>query len=98
AFEALPAGGAETVDVPARSMKVSFRERLGTLASRYKLPVVFGLPKMAAAGCLASHGSSSREPCRLHRQDAERSVARRHAGPATNQIRAGGKPEGRAVH
>jgi putative ABC transport system substrate-binding protein len=42
-------------------MMVSFREQLGTLALKYKLPAICGLPEMAAAGCLASYGPSSRE-------------------------------------
>lgn len=61
AFEALRAGGAEAVDVPATSMMVTFREQLGTLALKYKLPAVCGGLEMAAAGCLASYGTSSRE-------------------------------------
>jgi len=61
AFEALCAGGAEGVDVPVTSMMVSFRDQLGTLALKYKLPAVCGLPEMAAAGCLASYGTSTRE-------------------------------------
>ena len=42
-------------------MAVSFRDRLGALASAYKLPAICGLPEMAAAGCLASYGPSTRE-------------------------------------
>ena len=61
AFETLRAGGAEAVNIPASSMTVSFRDRLGALASTYKLPTICGLPEMAAAGCLASYGTSSRE-------------------------------------
>ena len=61
AFEALRAGGAEAVDVPATSMMVTFREQLGTLALKYKLPAICGVSEMAAAGCLASYGTSSRE-------------------------------------
>ena len=61
AFETLRAGGAEAVNIPASSMTVSFRDQLGALASTYKLPTICGLPEMAAAGCLASYGTSSRE-------------------------------------
>jgi ABC-type uncharacterized transport system substrate-binding protein len=61
AFETLRAGGAEAVDIPASSMTVSFRAQLGALASAYKLPAICGLPVMAAAGCLASYGTSDNE-------------------------------------
>ena len=42
-------------------MMVSFREQLGTLALKYKLPAICGLPEMAGAGCLASYGASRGE-------------------------------------
>jgi putative ABC transport system substrate-binding protein len=58
AFEALRAGGAEAVDIPASSMVVSFREELGALAAAYNLPAICGLPEMAAAGCLATYGAT----------------------------------------
>jgi ABC-type uncharacterized transport system substrate-binding protein len=61
AFETLRAGGAEAVDIPASSMTVSFRDQLGALASTYKLPTMCGPPEMAAAGCLASYGTSTHE-------------------------------------
>jgi len=61
AFEALRAGGAEAVDVPGSSMMVTFRDQLGALASTYKLPAICGVSEMAAAGCLASYATSSRE-------------------------------------
>jgi putative ABC transport system substrate-binding protein len=58
AFKSLSAGGAEAVDIPGSSMMVTFRDQLGALASAYKLPAICGLPGMAAAGCLASYGTS----------------------------------------
>jgi ABC-type uncharacterized transport system substrate-binding protein len=61
AFEALRAGGVEAVDIPGSSMVVSFQDQLGALASAHKLPAICGLPTMAAAGCLASYGASTRE-------------------------------------
>jgi putative ABC transport system substrate-binding protein len=61
AFETFRAGGAEAVDIPASSMTVSYRDQLGALASAYKLPAMCGLPAMAAAGCLASYGTSDNE-------------------------------------
>jgi putative ABC transport system substrate-binding protein len=61
AFEALRAGDAEAVDIPGSSMMVTFRDQLGALASAYKLPAICGLPEMAASGCLASYGTSTRE-------------------------------------
>ena len=60
AFEALRAGGAEAVDIPDTSMMVSYRDQLDALASAYKLPAICGAG-MAAAGCLASYGTSGRE-------------------------------------
>jgi putative ABC transport system substrate-binding protein len=42
-------------------MLFNFRDQLGALAAAYKLPAICGLPEMAAAGCLASYGTSLRE-------------------------------------
>ena len=61
AFETFRTGGAEAVDIPASSMVVNFRDQLGALAATYKLPMMCGLANMAAAGCLASYGASTRE-------------------------------------
>ncbi len=61
AFETLRAGGAEAVNILDTSMLFNFRDQLGALASAYKLPAICGLPEMAAAGCLASYGTSVRE-------------------------------------
>jgi putative ABC transport system substrate-binding protein len=61
AFETFRTGGAEAVDIPASSMVVNFRDQLGALAATYKLPMMCGLSNMAAAGCLASYGASTRE-------------------------------------
>jgi putative ABC transport system substrate-binding protein len=60
AFETFRAGGAEAVDIPESSMTVNFRDQLGALGATYKLPMMCGLPDMAA-GCLASYGTSTRE-------------------------------------
>ena len=61
AFKVLRARGAEAVDFPDTSMMVTFRDQLGALASAYKLPAICGPPVMAAAGCLAAYGTSTRE-------------------------------------
>ena len=61
AFETFRAGGAEAVEIPASSLVVNFRDQLGALGATYKLPMMCGLPDMAAAGCLASYGASTRE-------------------------------------
>jgi ABC-type uncharacterized transport system substrate-binding protein len=61
AFETLRAGGAEAVEILGSSMLFNFRDQLGALASAYKLPAICGLAEMAAAGCLASYGTSTRE-------------------------------------
>jgi putative ABC transport system substrate-binding protein len=60
AFETFRIGGVEAVNIPASSMVVNFRDQLGALAATYKLPMMCGLPDMAA-GCLASYGTSNRE-------------------------------------
>ena len=62
AFETFRAGGAEAVDIPESSMTVNFRDQLGALGATYKLPMMCGLPDMAA-GCLASYGTSTRTSC-----------------------------------
>ena len=61
AFDALRAGGAEAVNIAGSSMLFNFRNEVGALALARKLPAICEWPEMAAAGCLASYGTSLRE-------------------------------------
>ena len=61
AFDALRAGGAEAVNIAGSSMLFNFRNEVGALALKRKLPAICEWPEMAAAGCLASYGTSLRE-------------------------------------
>ena len=75
------------------SMLTIFRNELGALALAHKLPAICEWSEMAAAGCLASYGTSLRELystlAETQRGDIERLLARRHAGPAAHEVRAG---------
>ena len=61
AFDALRAGRAEAVNIAGSSMLFNFRNEVGALALKRKLPAICEWPEMAAAGCLASYGTSLRE-------------------------------------
>jgi putative tryptophan/tyrosine transport system substrate-binding protein len=61
ALETLRADDAEAVNILSSAIRFAFPDQLGALASVYKLPAICPLSEMAAAGCLASYGTSSLE-------------------------------------
>jgi putative tryptophan/tyrosine transport system substrate-binding protein len=61
AFASLRAGGAEVVNVLSSPLLFNFREELGALIVAHKLPAICEWREMAAAGCLASYGTTLRE-------------------------------------
>ncbi|MBI1774229.1 MAG: ABC transporter substrate-binding protein [Proteobacteria bacterium] len=57
AFAAFRAGGVEAVNMLSSPMLTNFRQELGELILRYKLPTICQFSEMAVeAGCLASYG------------------------------------------
>jgi putative ABC transport system substrate-binding protein len=61
AVASLRAGGAEGVNVLSSTVLFSFHRELGTLLLAHKLPAICERREMAAAGCLASYGTTLRE-------------------------------------
>ena len=77
------------------------RIHLVHLASRHALPAVYWQREFAEAGGLIAYGSSIGECVspgrRLHRSHPQGRQARRPAGRAVGQVRAGDQPPDRAV-
>jgi putative tryptophan/tyrosine transport system substrate-binding protein len=61
AFESLRAAGVHGVNVLSSPLFNGFRDQLGTLLLEHKLPAICEWREMAAAGCLASYGTTLRE-------------------------------------
>ena len=61
AVASLRAGGAEAVDVLSSTVLFSFHRELGALLLAHKLPAICEWREMAAAGCLASYGTTFHE-------------------------------------
>jgi hypothetical protein len=83
-------GGAEAVNILGTSMMFNFRDQLGALVSAYKLPAICVLPEMAAAGCLASYGTSVQQrkaPRRRQRTWLAAEPACRQATPLSASYR-----------
>jgi ABC-type uncharacterized transport system substrate-binding protein len=61
ALASLRAAGVHGVDVLSSPLFNRFREQLGPLLLEHKLPAICEWREMAAAGCLASYGTTLRE-------------------------------------
>jgi putative ABC transport system substrate-binding protein len=61
AIALLEAGGAEAVNILSSTVLFYFHRELGTQLLEHKLPAICEWREMAAAGCLASYGTTLRE-------------------------------------
>ena len=99
AFEALAEQRANALLVQSDPVFNDRRDKLVALAARYAIPAIYDRREFAAAGGLMSYGASVVDQYRqsglLRRPDTQGREARRSAGHAADQIRAGDQSQDR---